>query len=142
MITIFPTGMLQGDHFSPAQAERKTKFIFPNKNESGEIGTRGRYIGQPIPYGAAEIELFDHEKGLQENLTFENPLIQTLIQLHGTFRACGATDIYMSVAYQNQCNMAFDAKLMKALGECDIELWVSCYEEEGDDDDENDDKEE
>jgi len=34
--------------------------------------------------------------------------------------------------------MAFDAKLMQALGDRNIALWVSCYEKEGDDDDEND----
>jgi len=99
MIAIYPAGLLWGDHFSPAEAERKTRIMLFEKNEPGEIGTRGRYIGKPIPYGSAEIELCDPEEGIQGNLTFEDPLIQTLIQHHGTFRACGATNIYMAVGY-------------------------------------------
>lgn len=132
MIVIYPIGMLQGDHFSPAEAERRTGITLSKKNEPGEIGKRGRYIGKPIPYGSAEVALVDPKEDIPGNLIFENPLIQTLIQHHATFRACGATDIYiyMAVGYQDQCNMAFDAKLMKTLGECDIELWVSCYEKE------------
>ncbi len=144
MITIYPTGMLRGDHFSPAEAERKTGVKFSKKNELGEIGKRGRFIGKPKPYGSAVIELCDPEEGVQGNLRLEDPLIQTLIQHHGTFRTCGATDIHISMAvvYQYQCNMAFDVKLMQALGECNIELWVSCYEEAGDDDDDDDDDDE
>lgn len=60
-----------------------------------------------------------------------------LIKHHDTFRICGATTIYiyMAVSYEAQCNMAFDAKLMLALGERNIELWVSCYEKEEKDSD-------
>ena len=135
MIAIYPIGMLQGDHFSPSGSREKNGDNFLKKNELGEIGKRGCYIGKPIPYGSAEVALVDPKEDIEGDLTFENPLIQTLIQHHATFRACGATSIYiyMTVGYQDQCNMAFDAKLMKALGECGIDLWVSCYEKEEED---------
>ena len=136
MTYIYPVGIIQGDRFSPAEAERKTGIRFSKKNEPGDIGTIGPYRGKPIPYGSADLALLTPKEDIQGDLTIDNPLIQTLIQHHATFRACGATTlyVYLAVGYEDQCNMAFDTKLMKALGECDIELWVSCYERKEEED--------
>ena len=49
-----------GQSFSPALAERTTGISFSSKNEPGELGTTGRYAGQPRPYGAATLTVDEH----------------------------------------------------------------------------------
>lgn len=125
-----------GRSFFSSGSRKKNRDKVFQKNEPGDIGTIGPYRGKPIPYGSADLALLTPNEDIQGDLTIDNPLIQTLIQHHATFRACGATTlyVYLAVGYEDQCNMAFDTKLMKALGECDIELWVSCYERKEEED--------
>ncbi len=37
--------------------------------------------------------------------------------------------IWILYAYENQCNLEFDARILKKLGECGVSLCISCWEE-------------
>ena len=122
---------VQGDSLSPAAVEDATGFIFGEKDKRtpGEIGTRGRYKGQPNPYGSVTLfapgDVPDEDKLLW--------LVDAVEPHADTLRQLGATDgsLYVTYAYEAQCNLAFDPVLLGRIAGLGFDFWVSCYDDPG-----------
>jgi hypothetical protein len=124
MLLIKAKCSLYGEGFSPKAAEVLTGLSFKEKNELHEIGTRGRYIGKPIPYGNAILEAqVEHASNLDK--------ILDLIGNHLTiFRDCGAEDIVLhcDVFFDKQCNFEFSEPQLAKISKLNIPLTISCYQ--------------
>lgn len=130
MIRVYASCILSGDTFSPRLAEQITGLRFSAKNEPGEIGTRGRYKGQPRPYGAAVLEAPFDSVTKPESVMPEEWVADALGLHIETFRSCGAMwiELDLNITWQDQCNLAFDAAFLQKLGKLNIDLSISCYE--------------
>jgi len=117
---------IQGKSFSPALVERKTGLPLSEKNESGDMGTYGRYRDKPLPYGACVLSAEE-----PANLPY-GPRLEHLISLLEphvrTLKECGAEDIVlqMDVCYSAQCNLEFSPTEMRRLACLGVHLAVSC----------------
>jgi hypothetical protein len=122
--------MLQGERFSPRLAEAKTGVSLQGKKEPGEIGSVGRYRGQPLPYGTAE--LTQPERAQSSGDQAQNWVLQVLSAHLDEFRACGATDIVLRllVEYREQCNLELDADFLEAVGKLRLPLTIAFFEAE------------
>ena len=120
--------LLVGDAFSPEKAERETGLTFQQKNEPGEIGTRGRYKGQPTPFGWAMLK--PPEEG-DETRQFEWLFNAALPHIE-TLRRLGATDgkLHITYAYDTQCNLGYEPELMAKLARLGLAFTISCYRDE------------
>ena len=59
MVKIRASCVACGDNFSPTTFAKISSVKFIDANEPGEIGTRGRYRGQPTPKGSLTLEVSD-----------------------------------------------------------------------------------
>ena len=119
---------LQGDTFSPSEAERLTGLSLVRKVEPGEIGERGRYRGQPTPYGAAALAV---PEAVPEEQKLEWLLTVALEHL-STFRRLGADEpeVYATYAYDAQCNLSYSSSELEKLARLSLPFCVSCYRDE------------
>ena len=120
---------IRGDTLSPVAVEHATSLAFlgRDKREPGEIASRGRYKGQPSPYGSAILFAPDEAED-------EDKLVWLLdaFQPHAdTIRKLGATDgsLYLSYAYESQCNLAFDPALLARIVALGFDFWITCYDD-------------
>jgi hypothetical protein len=116
-----------GSAFSPESVETRIGVSFSKKNEPGEIGTIGRYRGQPIPYGSAELS--DAENGA--DLMVPNVLFFAAIEkLAQACVAAGATSVllHIDVAFTDQCNIEMSHDFISAVGRLGIPVTMSCFE--------------
>lgn len=115
---------LYGDNFSAKKVEELTGLTLNNKMKFGEIATRGKYKGTPIPYGNGELSPPSEYKEKDDfGLEWISLIMKDYISV---FRSCGAEniDLVIGVFYEGQCNFTLPSKA----GELGIELQVSCYE--------------
>jgi hypothetical protein len=122
--------MFYGSAFSPAKVEELTNIVFAEKNELGELGTRGRYIGLSTPYGSST--LYPPLQMTKENADYGIEwLINTIIKERVNFESAGATDVTLSLAvyHDGQCNLEFSASLLKRIAESAVNVILSCYED-------------
>ncbi len=120
---------MQGDSFSPSAIEAKTRIIFDRKNEPGEIGKIGRYKGNPIPYGNAEI-VFSETGSSADLFSSEASILNSLEEHLASFRASGVEEISLNVNvfYEEQCNLELSPELLKRLYELGVALNISCQQ--------------
>lgn len=118
--------LFQGETFSPKMAEEITGFNFEDKNEAGDVATRGRYKGKALPYGSARlippkhIQIHDKILWLAKALNGKIDLLQ----------AMGADEpyIYIGYFYKNQCNLSLSKEELVAIAQLNIEFCFSCYD--------------
>ena len=118
--------LLRGDAFSPKEAERATGLNLQDKLEVGEIATKGRYRGKPVPYGTAQLEA-PEEIPYGESLLW---IIGALEKHLDSFYGMGAdtTRIYAGYFYKDQCNFGFGKNELQALAKLNIGFDISCYD--------------
>ena len=118
--------LFQGETFSPKLAEEITGFDFEDKNEVGDIGTRGRYKGKAIPYGSAQITPPKHIEMHDRILWLAKALDGKVDQ----FQAMGSDEpyIYIGYFYKNQCNLSLSKEELAAIAKLNIEFCFSCYD--------------
>jgi hypothetical protein len=87
---------LHGETFSPKAAEAATGLKLSDKVEPGQLDVRGRYAGQPIPYGKASLSLpaGDASDLINLDLLLQNTPEESVIQ---AFKRAGATSIVLHV---------------------------------------------
>lgn len=120
--------VIQGAEFSPSRAEAALDVDFgPEKNEPGDIGARGKFMGKPIPYGYARWEL-TWEKATETFLptsleVFNDPELAPML------KGLGAEEItlHIHVGYREQCNFELDPAVLKVLALLGVTVAVSCY---------------
>ena len=118
-----------GKKFSPKVVEKQSGITLENKIEVGDITNRGKNIGKPSDYGNGEL---CPPKDFKDNEDFGLYWIALTLSKHiDIFRKCGAEDIdlVIGVWYEKQCNLVFEPKSIKLIGELGIALQVSCYED-------------
>ncbi len=118
--------LLQGEIFSPKEAEKSTGLHLSKKHEVGDIGKEGKYKNKPLPYGSAILEA-------PENIPMDEKfswLMQSLEDTLEKLYKCGAgeTRIYAGYFYKNQCNLTFTKEELNAIARLNIDLWLSCYD--------------
>ena len=126
MVKIFPSCRLQGDGFSPVNAEKHTGLRLEVKQEPGEIAVRGRFAGRPAPFGSAVLR---GDPKNREDATSEEVFLRLLDAHIDSFRAVGATDIviHLDVEYDTQCNLEFEPEFIAALHRIGLPVRVTCY---------------
>lgn len=118
-----------GKNFSPSRARTETSVTFTKENEVGEIGKSGKYKLKPYDYGSASIDFEWNDNDGSFLVPIE---LLNLLKLHKEkFHTLGAEEIqiFVTIAYQNQCNLEFDPAFMKAVADLGIPLLLSCYED-------------
>jgi hypothetical protein len=128
-INIMPFCLLQGDKFSPAEAERKTNLTLSEKHEIGELVKLGKNKGKPYAYGSAILDPpSDYDKTKYK--WSEDWLIDKLINHIQTFRECGADEITLKflISYSIQCNMEFHPEQLRKISSLNIPFFISCYQ--------------
>jgi hypothetical protein len=129
MVELFPYLMLWGECFSPRRAEELTGLTLSKKDEPGEIALRGRYKGQPRPYGAAEIEV-PREIASARRLLW----LLELSSLHlESLRKSGASTchVHVDVRYWDQCNLEFEPEEVGRIAALGLAFTISCYDYSG-----------
>lgn len=128
---IEPECILSGDSFDPSDLIRILPELGIEKRiASGEIGTRGRYKGQPSPYGLGTIRTPDSIP-VKERIKWLTAIISQHIE---TFRANGATDIEFNIHWSGlQGNMEFSAEELKGIADLGIPLTMDYMVQEGED---------
>lgn len=120
--------VIQGAEFSPSRAEAALGVDFgPEKNEPGDIGAKGKFMGKPIPYGHAWWE-FSWEKATETFLptsleVFNHPGLAPML------KSLGADEItlHVHVGYREQCNFELDTAVLTRLATLGVTVAVSCY---------------
>lgn len=115
-----------GPEFSPRSVERQTGILFSQQNEPGDIGTTGRYRGQPRPYGSCTLP------GPNSGLDLQAPdagFFEAVERLAGACRAAGATTvvIHLDIAYTEQCNFEMSEEFLSAAARAGVALTISCH---------------
>jgi hypothetical protein len=123
--------MMWGPDFSPAAAAAQLGLKFSESHERGEIGNRGRYRGQPIPYGAASIVVesipsADAPAGELEGAAL---LADQVGKSLGALRALGAdeTTLQVNICFDAQCNFVILPETLNRIARMGIGLSISCY---------------
>lgn len=127
MIHVVARLFVVGDQFSPAEAEARACFRFTRKSERGVLGTTGRYKGQPLPYGSAELEVTAPSTFLS---TTDGPFFEAAEALTRAAQAQGEVDVrlHVDVDHDGQCNLEIAPGVLAALHRLGIPLTMTCYE--------------
>jgi hypothetical protein len=127
MIHIIARLFVEGDQFSPAEAETMAGFRFTQKSERGELATTGRYKGQPLPYGWAELEAAAPGHFLT---TADGPFFEAAEALTRAAQTQGevAVRLHVDVEYVAQCNLEFAPSILAAVSRLGVPLTMTCYE--------------
>lgn len=129
MLNISADLHLVGTDFSPSVVERGLGSVFKERNEPGDISDYGRYMNQPLPYGSAIVVLQD--SGDTEEI-IPREALRWVGKNMGLFRQAGATEIYINVVvgYVGDCSFGMSPGLLRDLSALEIDLSISCYEDE------------
>ncbi|MEI7728661.1 MAG: hypothetical protein WCO56_03785 [Verrucomicrobiota bacterium] len=120
------TCALQGDNFRPTEAEKELGIVFVEKNEAGEHGRCGRYIGKPQPFGFGAFECETDNESLEiRALGFLNRVHQCL----PVWKKFGAeiVTLRIDVIYDEQCNFEISESIIAQLHELQLPVAISCY---------------
>lgn len=117
-----------GGTFSPQEAERRSGVLFSEKQERGDIGGRGRFRGQPLPYGNAAL------RGPTEEMDLSLPDAEYFRAATALARVCEVSGaeivvLHMTVAYKDQCNLEMSPAFVAALAGVGVPFTMSCYED-------------
>ena len=117
-----------GAQFSPGQVEQGSGALFSEKNEPGDIARTGRYRGQPLPYGSAEIRDADTPMTLSAG---QSPFIDAVARVAAACRSAGATSlvVHADVAYYGQCNFELSENCIARLAALGVALTFTCFED-------------
>jgi hypothetical protein len=117
-----------GTDFSPEAVEHLTGISFSKKHERGSSGTIGRYRGQPLPYGSAE--LASPETGM-DLMVPDAPFFAAIEKLAPACSTAGATStvLHIDVAFTDQCNIELSPEFISALARLGIPITMSCFQE-------------
>lgn len=125
MVKLLPQCLIVGPAFSPSNVIWLKHTELRDINEPGDIGTKGRYKGLPLPYGSCTIIIT--EKPGDWNL-LDNLLI--VLEAHiDKIRQQGGTEIilYCNVFHDGQCNFEFTGEELEKISKMNISLAISCY---------------
>jgi hypothetical protein len=127
MIHIIARLFVVGNQFSPAEAETMAGFRFTQKSERGVLGTTGRYKGQPLPHGSAELEATAPGHFLT---TADGPFFEAAEALTRAAQAQGEVDVrlHADVKHDGQCNLEIAPCVLAALHRLGVPLTMTCYE--------------
>ena len=118
-----------GDEFSPIALKLIEGFNFTLSNEPNEIGSKGRYKDQPIPFGFSRIEIpiANLDSFFDGN---EKSLMEQIAECLEIVKQSKATDIsiHFNVEYEGQCNLQFDPKWMVSIGQLGVPITLTTYE--------------
>lgn len=128
MTRVFPSCLVVGEAFSPARVIWTGLPIVRDVDEQGDIGTKGRYVGVPIPYGSCAIEASDGPG----DWSLLGDILMVLEGNIAKLREAGGTDIYLicNVLHDGQCNFKFSNEELLRLSKLGVGLAVPCYSDE------------
>ena len=126
MIILIPKCLIYGKTFSPKAVEEEISVTFKVKNEPNEIGTVGKYIGNPTPYGSATLQASDET--IRSNGALKDFLV-LLEEKASIFVKHGATDICLDlvVFHDGQCNIEFSVDEIYRISELKIPVTMSIF---------------
>ena len=118
---------VEGDQFSPAEAETLAGFRFTQKSERGVLATTGRYKGRPLPYGWAELEATAPGDFL---MTVDGPFFEAAEALTRAALTQGEVDVrlHVDVEHDDQCHLELAPGVLAAVSRLGVPLTMSCYE--------------
>ena len=110
-----------GEDFHPS----KVPFAFTRQQDPGAIGTRGRYKGQPEPYGSASYEVSPSVP----NASRIRHIVETIEPLMSAIRAAGASRWYINIGrfYCEQCNEEYSLDELQMIARLGCGFIYSAY---------------
>lgn len=119
--------ILVGTNFSPSAAEVAAGVRFSKTSKKGEQGSVGRYKGQPLPYGSAEL---DADRGPEFLTAVDQSFFAKAAALAEAARSQGDLDVllHIDVEYFGQCNLEIAPAVLAAFHALGGPLTISCYE--------------
>jgi hypothetical protein len=121
MVRIISRLKASGPHFSPAAFAKKHGVLL---EQTREVGDRSR-IGRVIDEGSANLPLGPDEGDTHLSVA----VAQEIHRLEPLLREAGADDLILDLCinYDTQCNLAFEADMLRCIGASRINVHVSCY---------------
>lgn len=119
---------LWGENFSPSSLVGHIKELkFKNSSEPQDIGTSGRYKGNPKPYGACSLLI-------PENILVENRIIwmaDFIINNKNIFLNAGASEIDLHIYYYGiQGNIEFKIEEIAKIAKASVPLAITYIQQE------------
>lgn len=127
MIRIESSIEISGKKFKPSLLSPEITSLFYSYHNFGEIGKKGRYKNQPIPFGSAVVKAPDNiEEWLKVKWLIRN--IKDKLKL---IREAGGNDISLRVAiyHDGQCNGEISTNSINDLASLGIPIMFSVYED-------------
>jgi len=129
MIKIRASCSVAGENFSPKLFSQISSVKLTRTNERGDIGTKGRYQGKPMPYGSASVEVSNKAEASWSRL---DDLLVTLEGCIEALRKAGGDEISLSVSlfHDGQCNFGFSKEEFRRIAALKVDMAISCYSDE------------
>jgi hypothetical protein len=126
MTKIRSSCLFVGDGFSPSSFSDGRSIDLHDAIEPGAFGLRGRFKGQPTPFGSASIQMPENEGNDWDSFY---QLVDLLEGYLVDLRKAGAERItlFVSVYYDGQCNLGFSAEELGRIAHLGVDLAISCY---------------
>lgn len=108
-----------GESFKPSAIDKP----FSQSEDSGSIGKKGRYKGNPVPEGFASFSVPETElNGIKYLHDLVIPLIPDL-------HKAGATDFSIHITYhcEDQCALGFSSEEIQMLSDFDCTISIDCW---------------
>jgi len=127
---IDPECHLWGENFSPGKLKQAIPSIQMRQvTEPGAIQTRGKFRGQPAPYGACCIET-PEEVSTDQRIEWMADFIASYCAV---FKGAGASDIVYWLYWTGvQGNMEFNPRELKKIADLEIPLCIDYIQESQD----------
>jgi hypothetical protein len=118
----FVSFMAQGDLFRPS----KVNAPFSSASDPGDIETKGRFKGKPLPFGAAR---FDAPKEEEAKIAY---LHRVILPFLPALRAAGADSfrLYISYEYDTQCAIGFTREEVQMICDLQCDFPIDCWQRE------------
>lgn len=110
---------LQGDHFDPIPFLGHDRFEVINYHRVGELAEEGRFKGQirDDGYVSFKAKAGDFDEFVNRLYVEKELIIENRIQVK---------ELHVFLAFEGQCNWAFDPDILRMIGELDLTLTISC----------------
>lgn len=127
MTSVKPRIMATGARFTP-RALKVSGFITDDLNDPGEIGTVGRYRGQPLPRGNVTYLLSKSPVDWHA----VDALALKIPALVRDLKSVNAEEItlHLDVIHDGQCNFDLSPTLLSAVAGADVVFTISCWSED------------
>ena len=125
MVKLLPQCLVVGPTFSPSRVAWLEHAELRDINEPGDIGTKGRYKGAPLPYGSCTI-IVSEKPG---DWSLLDNLLKVLEAHIDKIRQQGGSEIvlYCNVFHDGQCNFEFTSEELGKIFKMNLGIAVSCY---------------